>query len=127
MPDSQIYRVFLLKSNKLDDAQFLYSFKQHPNLRPKVGDVLTNPLTLVELKILHDITEPLESTIFRLVDTLAERITDEGDTRVTQVATLGPDEVTHNYYVTPANNPQRISSWSRTDFANDQTLKQLFR
>lgn len=80
------------------DNIFLYSFTQTPNFRPHSGDVLTNPLTLEAFKILRDDYEGNE-----------------------------PDKVSHTYFVTPANNPQRISSYGTSGFADDQTLRQLYR
>ena len=126
MPNSQLYSVFLLKGNSSENAVFLFKFKQDPLLRPKVGDVLTNPLTFVEFKILRDQIPSPERTLIRITDDDAVRSTDNGDTRVLQIGN-DPNLVTHQYFVTPANNPNRISSWSRSDFEEDQTLRQLFR
>ena len=98
MTNSQIYSVFLIRGNTTDNALFLFKFKQSPNLRPSLGDVLTSPLTFEQFKIIRD-----EST------------------------GSDPDIVTHQYFVTPANNPNRISSYGTAGFANDQTLRQLFR
>ena len=127
MPNSQIYRVFLIKSNTTEGAVFLFSFKQDPLLRPSVGDVLSNPITREEFKILRDEIPIGETTIFRITDDNSQRITDEENTRVIQVAEVNPDMTTHTYFVTPANNPNRIVSWSTNTFDDDQTLQQLFR
>ena len=127
MPNSQIYRVFLLRSTKTEDAVFQFAFKQDPLLRPSIGDVITNPKTFGEFKILHDEIPIDETTIFRADDTFMFRITDTGDRRITQEAEKDPADVTHNYFVTPANNVNRISSYSTNTFADDQTLRQLFR
>lgn len=89
-----MYHVFLIRN---DSDVPLFSFRQSPKLRPKSGDAITQPFTLVQFKILRDEFE--------------------GE----------PDDVTHNYFVTPANNPQRIASYSTASFANNQTLRQLFR
>ena len=124
MPNSQIYRVFLIRN---DSAPFLFAFKQSPKLRPSVGDVLTNPLTFDQFKILRDETPPSEELQVRFTDGGFQRITDDGFERITDAIGTDPDDVTHNYFVTPANNPNRISSYSTSGFANDQTLKQLFR
>ncbi len=98
MPDSQIYSVFLLKKNSIEDAVFLFKFTQDPNMRPQLGDSLTHPKSLEHYKIMRDEFVP-----------------------------PNPDIVTHNYYVTPGNNPNRISSYTTNKFDDDQTLKQLFR
>ena len=121
------YSVFLLKKNSTDDAVFLFSFKQTPNLRPHLGDVLTQPITFEQFKILFDEIPLSEQTIFRIVDDGRWRITDDGRRRITQDRGESLDDVTHSYYVTPANNPQRISSYSTNTFDDDQTLRQLFR
>lgn len=96
-------------------------------LRPHVGDVLTNPFTFEEFKILRDETSETVETIFRITDNGDFRITENGDNRVTQIGALDLEAVTHNYFVTPANNPNRIASWSTNTFDDDQTLRQLFR
>ena len=123
MPNSQIYRVFL---EILPEPPFLFAFRQDPLRRPKKGDVLTNPLTFEEFKILRDVIPLDKENAFRGTSEGEFRITDTGDFRVTgEVA--DDDDRTHNYFVTPANNPNRIASWSRSDFEEDQTLQQLFR
>ncbi len=121
------YKVFLLKKNTIDDAVFLFNFKQTPNFRPHIGDVLTQPITFEQFKILFDEIPRGESTIFRIIETGDRRITDAGFFRITQRSVKTLDEVTHSYFVTPANNPQRISSYSTNTFDDDQTLRQLFR
>lgn len=127
LPNSINYNVFLLRGNTTDNAKFLFSFRQSPKLRPSVGDVLTNPLTFSQFKILKDEVPLPEATIIRFTDNNDRRVTDNGDIRVIQEGVEDLDTVTHNYFVTPANNPNRISSYSTAGFANDQTLKQLFR
>ncbi len=92
-----------------------------------MGDVLSNPITREEFKILRDEIPIGETTIFRIADNNAQRITDEEDIRVIQIAEVNLDMVTHSYFVTPANNVNRIVSWSTNTFDDDQTLKQLFR
>jgi len=91
-----------------------------------VGDVLTNPLTFEELKILRDEIPSADADQFRFTDDRVQRITDGGLIRVISFG-IDPDLVTHNYFVTPANNPNRIASWSTVRFDDDQTLMQLFR
>jgi len=118
------YKVFLIRANT---NIFLFNFEQQIQLRPKVGDVLTNPFTFQEFKILRDEINVLDETIFRITDGLDFRITDDGDFRVIQEGIADIEFVTHNYFVTPANNPNRIASWSTNTFDDDQTLRQLFR
>jgi len=119
--DTQIYKVFL----DTPSEQFLYSFKQAPQLRPKVGDSITQPLTFENFRIMRD--EFDKQRLIRITDppTLT-RVTDDGRIRVTDGFPKG-DAVTHNYYVLPTNNPNRISTWTTNKFADDQTLRQLFR
>lgn len=123
------YKVFLIRA---DSDQFLFSFNQVPNLRPKKGDVLTDPLTFEQFKILRD--ESVLERVARITDDGSIRITDDGFIRITDEGSikitdeiLDSNDVTHNYFVTPANNPQRIASYSTAGVANDQTLRQLFR
>ncbi len=120
------YNVFLLKSNKISNAVFLFKFKQDPELRPRKGDVLTEPVTFHQFKILRDELAPDDQTIVRITDDITLRITDDGRVRIIQIG-KDPDLVSHSYYVTPANNPRRISSYSTNTFDDDQTLRQLFR
>ena len=129
MPNSQIYNVFLIKSNSIKGGVFLFSFKQDPLLRPSMGDVLTSPITFEQFKILRDELPVDETTMFRYTDENNARITDDEDEfrRVIQIQQLSADKITHNYFVTPANNTNRIVSWSTNTFDDDQTLKQLFR
>jgi len=117
------YNVFLIRSS---GDQFLFSFEQEQQLRPSVGDVLTNILTGEEFKILRDELLDKDLEKFRITDISQQRITEDGDIRITQ-AGANIESVTHNYFVTPANNPQRIASYSTIGFENDQTLRQLFR
>lgn len=144
MPDSQIYKVFM----DTPEEPLLFSFKQSPNLRPKVGDSITRPLTFQNFRIMRDEfvsigeTRVIGSEITRLTDSGDTRLTDSGDTRILDTVLQtrvtddglirltdgdGPDSVTHNYFVLPANDPQRISTWTTNKFADDQVLRQLFR
>ncbi len=115
---TQLYKVFL----DTPSEPFLFSFKQDPELRPKVGDSITRPLTFTPFRIMRD-----EFVAFRnrITDSSLTRVTDSGLTRITDGK--GEDNVTHNYFVQPANNPDRISTWTTNKFADDQTLRQLFR
>lgn len=129
MTNTQLYSVFLIKSNSLDDAIFLFKFKQDPKTRPTVGDSLINPASRELFKIIRDELNPEDEKQIRVTDdtpTFRRRVTDNGDLRI--IAFGGDlDSITHFYYVTPANNPNRISSYTSSRFSNDQTLKQLFR
>ncbi len=120
------YSVFLLTTNTTKGAIFLFNFRKQPQLRPRVGDVLTEPFTFQEFKILIDDILEDNKVIFRITDGGKRRITDNGDARVIQ---FGKDieNVSHLYYVTPANNPKRISSNITNSFDDDKTLRQLFR
>ncbi len=120
---TQIYNVFL---EVLPEPKFLFSFKQDINRRPKKGDVLTRPFSFEQLKIIRDETPESIQNAFRLTEGGLQRATEDGDIRVTGFVS-DPETAIHNYFVTPANNPNRIDSWSTAGFANDQTLKQLFR
>ena len=127
MTDTQLYSVFLIRSNTTAGAIFLFKFKQNPKLRPTVGDSIINPATQERFKILRDELNESDEKQIRVTDTpLRRRVTDNGDLRV--IAFGGDlDSITHFYYVTPANNPNRISSYVTSRFANDRTLQQLFR
>ena len=127
MPNSQIYSVFLIKTNSIEGAVFLFQFKQDPLLRPGVGDVLTDPSTFAQFKIIRDQLGFDEEKVIRFTDDFNRRITDDGDIRITHGIRGSVDLDTHLYYVTPANNPNRITSYSTIPFDDDQTLKQLFR
>lgn len=121
------YKVFLLKTNTTKGAVFLFNFSQTPNFRPHIGDVLTNPLTFEQFKILLDEIPITEQRLVRVTNDGFTRITDEGNIRIIQERIEDLDDTTHSYFVTPANNPQRISSYSTNTFDDDQTLRQLFR
>lgn len=120
MGDTQIYRVFL--DNPPSD-QFLFAFKIDPALRPKVGDSLTNPTTFREFIIIRD---EFTSTSAYLSDGGFVLITDDNQVLLTDGQGQSAN-VTHNYFVQPANNPQRVVTWTSSRFDDDQTLKQLFR
>jgi len=119
MPDSQIYKVFL----DTPSEPFLFSFKEAPQLRPEVGDSVTNGLTFENFRVMRD--EFTLGAQTRVTDGGLTRVTDSGLTRVTDG--LPAADVTHNYFVQRANNPNRISTWTTNKFDDDQTLRQLFR
>ena len=112
MPDTQIYRFFL---DNPPSNTFLFSVKLNKNFRPKVGDSLTDPVTQRDFKVMRD-----EFSFGGVI-----RVTDDGRVRVTSILSPAKD-VTHTYFVQPANKPTRISTWTRTDFANDRTLDKLY-
>jgi len=123
MTDSQIYRVFL----DTPSAPLLFIFKQAPSLRPKVGDSITRPLSFQNFRIMRD-EFVITTALIRVTDTpTLTRVTDSGLIRITDDPQVSGDEVTHNYFVTPSNNPERIASWTTNKFADDQVLRQLFR
>lgn len=124
MPNTQIYNVYLIKKPDRSDAIFQFSFRQDPLQRPIVGVVITNRVTLQNFKIVQDI--PNFVAFIRITHDGETRLTSTGAVRVTGPLSTAA-EVSHDYYVTPANNPNRISSYTTAGFANDQTLKQLFR
>jgi len=116
---TQIYKVFL----DTPSEPFLFSFKEEPQLRPKVGDSVTSSLTFQNFRIMRD--EFIAGSQIRVTDGGLTRVTDDGKTRITDGKDA--DEVTHNYFVQAANNPNRISTWTTNKFDDDQTLRQLFR
>ena len=116
---TQIYKVFL----DTPTEPFLFSFKQEPELRPRIGDSITQPLSFENFRIMRD--EFGEISLTRITDGGLIRVTDSGEIRVTTGDSA--NDVTHNYFVLPANNPNRISTWTTNKFADDQTLRQLFR
>jgi len=116
---TQLYKVFL----DTPQEPFLFFFKQEPDLRPSVGDSLTSPLTFENFRIMRD--EFTVGAQTRITDAGLTRVTDSGLIRVTDG--LPAADVTHNYFVQRANNPNRVSTWTTNKFDDDQTLKQLFR
>ena len=120
MPDTQIYRFFL---DNPPSNTFLFTVRLNKNFRPSVGDSLTDPITGRDWKVMRD--EFDFGGKIRITDDDRVRITDDGRIRVTGILSPSKD-VTHTYFVQPANKPQRISTWTRTDFANDRTLDKLF-
>lgn len=125
MQDTQIYSFFLDKGPN-SPAIFLFRTKLIVNFRPTVGDSVTNPLTLQNFRIMRDEIDESQQAQRRVTGTGLVRITDDGLVRIT-IEQIELDKITHSYIVTPANNPNRISSYTTSGFANDQTLKQLFR
>ena len=123
LPDSQIYS-FFTDNGPGKEGTFLFKVKLEPQLRPKVGDSLSNPITLENFRIMRD---EFTITQIRVTDAGLIRVTDAGLTRITDTGSGDAEQVTHNYFVLPANNPNRISTWTTNTFDDDQTLAQLFR
>lgn len=123
MPDSQIYS-FFTDNGPGKEGTFLFKVKLEPQLRPKVGDSLANPITLENFRVMRD---EFDITTDRITDAGITRITDTGLVRIIAEGIGTVDQVTHNYFVLPANNPNRISTWTRNTFDDDRTLAQLFR
>lgn len=128
MPDSQLYRFFLDKGSN-QEGIFLFFVKLEPQLRPKVGDSITQPLTLQNFRIMRDEIPTSTQNSIRITDNVLIRITDQGDIRVTGagISPVTLDTSTHDYFIIPANNPNRISTWTTSRFDDDRALKQLFR
>jgi hypothetical protein len=118
---TQVYRFFL---DNPPTNQFLFIIKLEENFRPKLGDSITDPTTFRNWKVMRDEFTP--GGFIRLTDEGLIRLTDEGNIRVTTLL-AAPKFVTHNYFIQPANNPNRVSTWTRSDFADDQALRQLYR
>lgn len=132
MPDTQIY-YFFLDNGAGNPGTFLFARKLEISLRPKVGDSITIDETFDEYRIIRDETPNLVETISRITDTGETRVTDSALTRIIdetttlQVTQDNIDQISHNYFITPANNPNRIVSWTTNKFEEDRTLDQLFR
>ena len=111
----------------LDDPPsdpFLFTIRLNKNFRPSVGDSIADPITLRNFRIMRD--EFNFGGAIRITDDDRVRITDDGRIRVTGILSPSKD-VTHNYFIQPANNPQRISTWTTQRFDDDRTLQKLFR
>jgi len=118
---TQVYNFFL---DNPPSNQFLFTVKLEENFRPNLGDSITDPVTNRSFKVMRDVFTL--GGFIRVTDGGLIRVTSDGKIRVTtQLA--APKFVTHNYFVQPANNPNRVSTWTQSRFADDQTLRQLFR
>jgi len=118
--DTQIYRFFL---DNPPSNQFLFKLTIVKNFRPKVGDSI-NDLLGNDFRVMRDEIPNV---------TGAARITHNGFARITHDlrlrivgAFVANEDATHNYYVQPANKPDRVSTWTTSNFANDRTQDQLF-
>jgi hypothetical protein len=118
---TQVYRFFL---DNPPSNQFLFIIKLEENFRPHLGDSLTDPLTGRSFKVMRD--EFTLGGFVRVTDGGLIRVTSDGRIRVTKLLSA-PKFVTHNYFVQPVNNPNRVSTWTQSRFADDQTLRQLYR
>lgn len=118
--DSQIYKFFI------DDfeGQFLFQLRILKNFRPKVGDSITDDLGR-NWRVMRD-EIPSQQGAARATHSGLIRITHDFRIRITDASFLSDQDATHNYFIQPANNPQRVDTWTRSDFANDRTLDQLF-
>ena len=125
MPNTQIYR-FFLDNGPGKEGTFLFARKIDPSLRPSVGDSISIDNSIDRYRITRDEIGLDVQNAVRITGDGRTRITHTGQIRVTGLQEE-LDEVTHNYFVTPANNPNRIVSWTTNTFADDQTLRQLFR
>jgi hypothetical protein len=120
--DTQIYRFFL---DNPPSNQFLFKLRIVKNFRPKLGDSLTDPITQRSFKVMRD-EIPTQTGAARVTHGGAARITDNMLLRIVG-AFVSNQDATHNYFVQPANKRDRVSTWTRSDFADDRTLQQLFR
>ncbi len=118
---TQVYSIFL---DNPPSNTFLFKFIREENFRLKVGDSLTSPITQQEFRVMRQEVQTAEAT--RITDQGDRRVTDQGDVRIAVVGG-DPAKNTIKYFVQPANRVDRISTWTRSDFDNDQTLRQLFR
>ncbi len=129
MPDSQIYR-FYRDNGPGQEGTFLFSRKIDPVLRPSVGDSISVDLTFERFTITRDEIPETDQVFFRITEDGNRRVTEDDNFRITESGLESApdlDNITHNYFVTPSNNPNRVVSWTSNKFEEDQTLRQLFR
>lgn len=125
MPDTEIYS-FFLDQGPGNPGIFLFKQKFNVSQRPQVGQVVIKELTFEQFKVIRD-EIPLDAQqAVRITDNDFVRVTDQGEIRTTGDR-AGLDERTHNYFITPSNDPNRIASWTTNTFDDDRTLDQLFR
>ena len=118
---TQVYTFYLDNPPR---NQFLFKIKLEINLRPSLGDSITDPVTGRQFRVMRD--EFTLGGFVRVTDGGLIRITSDDEIRVT-TKLAAPKFVTHNYYVQPANKVTRISTWTQSRFADDQALRQLYR
>ena len=124
MPDTQLYRFFL----DSDTEPFLFSVRLNVEFKPKIGDSMTDPTTLKNFRVMRFKINAVPQNSFRITDDNISRVTDDGRFRVTGTgAILNLNSLGRDYFIQPANNPNRISTWTTNTFDDDKVLKQLFR
>ncbi len=109
---------------------FLFKKKIEPQLRPKVGDSISIDISAERFTITRDEIPASDHVFFRVTADGQRRITEDDNFRITDaglVTASDLENITHNYFVTPSNNPNRVVSWTSNKFEEDQTLRQLFR
>ncbi len=116
---TQVYRFFL---DNPPSNQFLFITKLEENLRPNLGDSISDGLGN-NFKVMRD--EFTLGGFIRVTEGGLLRVTSEGAVRVT-TELAASKFVTHSYFVQPANKPTRVSTWTESRFANDRTLNQLY-
>ncbi len=119
--DSQVYQFFL---DNPPSNQFLFKVRLIKNFRPKVGDSISDGLGN-DFRVMRDETPTVQGAV-RVTHSGFARITDNSILRIVGNF-ISNQDATHNYFVQPANKPDRVSTWTRSDFANDRTLDQLNR
>ena len=117
--DTQIYNFFL---DNPPSNQFLFKRRLIKNFRPKVGDSISDGLGR-DFRVMRD--EVVESGAARVTHSGLVRITHDLRIRIVGAFVANAD-ATHDYFVQPANNPNRVSTWTRIDFEQDRTQDQLF-
>lgn len=128
MPDSQIYSFFIDNGPGVEGT-FIAKVRLDPNFRPKVGDSLTLGVTGEDFRVMRDEIPLTAQVLTRITEDGLIRITEDDRNRILEQGSEEEqsENSTHNYFVQPANNPRRISTWTQSGFANDRTLDQLFR
>jgi len=126
MADSRNFNFFLDKGPNVPGI-FLFTLRLDPKLRPQLGDSVTSPLLDATFKIIRDVVVTSFEGDIRVTDGGLTRVSDDGLVRKVDGIILDPNTLTRDYFLTPADNPNRISSYTTANFANDQTLKQLFK
>ena len=118
--DTQLYSFFL---DNPPSNTFLFRRRLIKNFRPKVGDSISDDLGN-DFRVMRD-EIPTQQGAVRVTQNALVRITQSGLLRIVG-AFISDQDATHNYFVQPANRPDRVSTWTQSDFANDRTLDQLF-
>ena len=137
MPDSQIYRFFRDNGPGVPGT-FLFKKKIDAALRLKFGDsisvdILFERYTITRIETPEVPVRPQAAT--RGTKDGRIRGTSDGSIRITGGSIQAKsaelllllESSTQNYFVTQSNNPNRLVSSTSSRFAENQTLKQLFR